>query len=848
MHSPITRSSNAAQSRKVHRFLLVSMLVSVAATLLPVSPSLARSPKAAEIQRIKELCRQEGLEIVHEATAQCSHGEDPAPPGKDIKRDVQPVVPAPADEFGAAASGAKLAPGAPTFTCEGDGTTGFRTQVLYVRASDKADRYATYKASFVQWAWEADQIYRNSAQDTGGLRSIRFVHDSTCAPTILNIALSASGDDNLNNTINQLEDLGYNRSDRKYMIFMDANELCGVGTMVADDRPGQENWNNQGPDYARIDAGCWSGDIAAHEHMHTMGGVQNSAPHGSGGNHCTDEYDVMCYSDSPNYPSMQIACSTASRDWSRFDCNYDDYFHTNPPSGSYLATRWNTANNRFLVSGSGGSTGVLGCPDQSSEPDESFAVAAPLSLGTATSRALCEPSDQDWMYFQTAANQRYRVEIVSHAPAITPAIYVLAGNGKKVLASHVPASGGLAVVEFRTRTGGAHYIQVRNTPETFTAAATNVYGIKVSEAAPAGTAVGGMGYNAFGQVGGSPLEQVKATPSISFNASSVQVAGGLFHSVAVMSDATVRTWGWNAYGQLGNGTTIDSAAQVSPIGLTGVAGVSAGYLHTIAVKKDGTVWAWGWNGIGQVGDGTLNDRSVPVKVAGLTDIVEVSAGWFHNLALKRDGTVWAWGFNALSQLGDGTALDRRVPVKLNLATVTAVAAGGYHSLAALKDGTVRAWGYNAQVQLGDGSRTIRTIPTAVRYLTNVYRVSAGWTHSVALKNDGSVSAWGYNAQQQSGAPPAYIDRAWAGAVRCGTNTGCPKVAGTTNLGKIEWISAGSSLHNVALAGDGTVWSWGWNGVGQFGDGSLVDNFTATKALGVTASDVAAGFYHSLYTT
>ncbi len=843
MYGPTDLLPSASRMLRFRRLLLVTMLISVVATLAPAAPAAALSPKAAEAQRIKDLCRRNGLEVVEEATAQCSHGEDPPPHGKQIHKSVKPVSTAPAAEFGAAASeGTQLTPGAPTFTCDGDGTTGFRTQVVYVRASDRADRYANYKASFLQWAWEADQIYRTSAQDTGGLRRIRFVHDNTCTPTVLNLTLSAGGDDNLGATITQLQQAGYDRTDRKYMIFMDANVLCGVGTMVGDDRPGTENWNNQGPDYARIDSGCWSGDIAAHEHMHTMGGVQNSAPHGSGGNHCTDEYDVMCYSDSPNYPSMQIACPTTSRDWSRFDCNYDDYFHSSPPAGSYLATKWNTANNRFLASDSGGSAPA--CPDQSSEPDETYAAARPLTTGVAAARAFCLAGDQDWMYFQATANQRYRVEIVNHAAPITPAIEVYAGNGRKVLASNVPAPGGHAVVELRSRTGGAHYVKVSNTPATFTPAVTNVYGVKVSDASQSGSSIGGFGYNAFSQLGGSPAEAIKALPGISFNASAVQVAGGLLHSAAAMSDGTVRSWGWNGYGQLGNGTMLDSTTQVQPTGLTGVASVSAGYLHTVALKKDGTVWAWGWNGVGQLGDGTTFDRTVPVKVAGLTDIVEVSAGWFHNLAIKRDGTVWAWGFNAFSMIGDGTTVDRPVPVKLGLTNVTSVAAGGYHSLATLENGTARAWGWNGYGQLGDRSRNTRAVPANVFGLTNTYRVSAGWTHSVALRNDGSVLAWGINAQQQAGGA-ASPDRVTPVTINCGTNAACPKVTGTQNLGKIAWISSNSSLHNLALAEDGTVWGWGWNALGQLGDGSLVDSGVAVKAV-TTANDIGAGFYHSLY--
>lgn len=838
------------QTHGAPRRLFVILLIGIAAGLAaPAAPAVAavnpagHDIPAAEKARIEQACMQHGLEVLEDTDARCTHGPDPAPPGKDIKRDVKPVAVSPAAESGAVDTTGLATPGAPTFACDGDGYSGFRTQVLYVRASSSPDRFATYRASFLQWAWEADQIYRASAMETGGLRRVRFVHDESCTPTIGNVVLSASGDDNLSNTINQLQDAGYNRTDRKYLIFMDANVLCGVGTMVVDDRPGADNWNNLGPDYGRIDAGCWSGDIAAHEHMHTMGGVQNSAPHASGGNHCTDEYDVMCYSDAPNYPALQVSCPTASRDWSRFDCNYDDYFNANPPAGSYLALKWNTANNRFLAADGGGPPPPP-CPDKALEPNEDFLSAGALVLGVSSGRALCALGDQDWMSFQTAANQRYRVEIVSAAGGITPRIEVFAGNGRKQLASYAPGSG-LASLEFRTRTGGAHYVRVSNTSANYAPSSSNVYQVRVQPAPATGTAIGGFGFNAYGALGPS-APVVQATPSLSFNVAAVQTSAGYLHSAAVLTDGTVRTWGWNGYGQLGNGTLVDSAAPVNP-GLTGVVSVSAGFAHTIALKSDGTVWAWGWNAVGHLGDGTYVDRATPVRVQGLSDVVEISAGWLHNLALKRDGTVWGWGYNELGALGNGDTVTRTIAVKAALPKATAVAAGGLHSLAVTDDGRVRAWGWNAQGQLGDGSRTPRTTPVVAINGASTYRVAAGYTHSVALNNDGTVRAWGENLNSQAGGAPSPA-RVLPTGVNCSADASCPKAGSGAGLGKIVWLSSGGGMHNAALAENGSVWTWGWNGVSQLGNGGTADSGTAVRAAGVWASDVAAGLSHSLYLT
>jgi len=227
------------------------------------------------------------------------------------------------------------------------GTDGNRVQALYVHASDVPDRYATLLPSFQQWAGVVDSVFVNSAAETGGVRHVRFVSDASCTVQVDDVTVSTTGDDDLSSTISELQSQGYNRTDRKYVMWVDSNVYCGIGTIKGDDTPGQSNANNIGPSYGRTDSGCWGGYTEAHELMHNLGGVQLSAPHSSGGWHCTDEYDRMCYRDSASL-TMTYPCGAAGENI--FDCNHDDYFSTAPDPTSYLGLHWDAANSSFLTS------------------------------------------------------------------------------------------------------------------------------------------------------------------------------------------------------------------------------------------------------------------------------------------------------------------------------------------------------------------------------------------------------------------------------------------------------------------------------------------------------------------
>lgn len=349
--------------------------------------------------------------VYRTASGHCTHGPDAPPPGVDIKKDTPPAVkaaapaedPARAEGPDGAPAGEKAVttpaldaaalprkadpqppaatpssaggrtaaqgPAGQTVQCDGDGATGNRVQVVYVHAPGQ-DRYAQYLPSFRKWAADADLIYSESARDTGGVRHIRYVTAADCTPTVLNIEVPASALAEFSATNRALAAKGLDRRDRKYMIFADSQVYCGIGTFAGDERPGQSNLSNFGPSYGRTDSGCWGGHTAAHELGHNLGAVNNSAPNTSRGAHCTDEWDVMCYSDTPYYPKMRTVCGDRAYE-NRLDCNHDDYFHTSPKPGSYLATHWNIADNQFLMGHKGNGPGPTPHPTPTPSPTPS---------------------------------------------------------------------------------------------------------------------------------------------------------------------------------------------------------------------------------------------------------------------------------------------------------------------------------------------------------------------------------------------------------------------------------------------------------------------------------------------
>ena len=220
---------------------------------------------------------------------------------------------------------------------------------MYLHEADQVSRYDELQPLLLNEVANVDDVFAMSAQKTDGGRRVRWVHNSSCAPMILEVAVpdGALGPD-FDQTMAALESQGYDKPDRKYLAFADANEFCGIGSMWLDDSP-TENFNDGGgTSHSRVDAACWSGETStpAHELLHNLGGVQEFAPNATPYGHCTDESDLMCYEDGSGVPMRLEVCAADQEPL--LDCKNDDYFTTREVAGSYLAIRWNTADSGFL--------------------------------------------------------------------------------------------------------------------------------------------------------------------------------------------------------------------------------------------------------------------------------------------------------------------------------------------------------------------------------------------------------------------------------------------------------------------------------------------------------------------
>ncbi|NDC90053.1 MAG: hypothetical protein EB075_14860, partial [Bacteroidetes bacterium] len=296
----------------------------------------------------------------------------------------------------------------------------------------------------------------------------------------------------------------------------------------------------------------------------------------------------------------------------------------------------------------------------------------------------------------------------------------------------------------------------------------------------------------------------------------------------------------------------------TPLTSTAIAGTSPSFpyqnvsnsynAHVLVIEPAGTVLAWGIGSSGCLGQGNTIQYSYPVRVKGpggsgyLTDVVAVATGGdtqysrYRSFAVKSDGTLWAWGSSdSTYPLGTGDTGDVYYPKQVKgpggtgyLQDIVAVFAGGggnsAHQYAIDKSGKVYVWGYVSPLHHG-GSNSI-SYPilcyqdNSSTLITGVVAAWVGGRSNVLLKEDGTLWGLGENGGSVLGSSSisTYFQRIHP------SHTNVVAISGGTNYGQ--------ALDNFSfLKNDGTVWSVGYNNMGQLGDGTTTNRSSPVQLKG-----------------
>ncbi|MCC7542974.1 MAG: hypothetical protein IT379_42555 [Deltaproteobacteria bacterium] len=338
----------------------------------------------------------------------------------------------------------------------------------------------------------------------------------------------------------------------------------------------------------------------------------------------------------------------------------------------------------------------------------------------------------------------------------------------------------------------------------------------------------------------------------------IDLAGGTWHSCAVLATGATWCWGVNTLGELGTGTAggFLDVPQATAVPMGGFSAVTAGNRHTCGLTPTGEVYCWGDNELSQLAMFAGAMSATPVRITLPGAATAVAAGRDHTCVIVG-GDVYCWGANDFHQTGYADTVPSpplATPWEVvQPSPAIGLALGTSHSCAVLASGEVTCWGSSVNGQAGQSMVPRRWQALPVEGITDAVSASAGHGHSCALHATGRISCWGSDTAGQRGDGGGFgtasptptmvsgIDDARLVAaggdhtctVRAGGATACWGASGrgatglgsttpdrdvptATLLGPTERMVAGTD-HTCAALLDGTLWCFGANDYGALGD-------------------------------
>jgi len=337
----------------------------------------------------------------------------------------------------------------------------------------------------------------------------------------------------------------------------------------------------------------------------------------------------------------------------------------------------------------------------------------------------------------------------------------------------------------------------------------------------------------------------------------VDVGGGYGAFIYVLlEDGSLYTCGYNNAGQCGVGSTAAipfltlSATDVSKIFSHPSNGEYSVDQNRLFIQKtNGKIYGTGHNLYGALGVGDFTNKTTWTEVTSLgtnvTKLFNLGATYGIAVALKSDGTIWITGANNDGVLGVGNTTN--INVFTDVTTQWAGVANGvldlkvsggfayYDSsqgirqsiimMITLSAGTIiKTCGNNTNGNLGNGTTTSSTSPVTPSNSDNV--------------KDIAIIGCGANCIKMLKTDNTLWSFGYNGQGQCGNGTTTQITTPTQVLTDVELIlNDGQTSHNYGYAIqsfvkklDKTLWSCGDNGYGQCGVGSIAATPSYAKVM------------------
>jgi alpha-tubulin suppressor-like RCC1 family protein len=291
-----------------------------------------------------------------------------------------------------------------------------------------------------------------------------------------------------------------------------------------------------------------------------------------------------------------------------------------------------------------------------------------------------------------------------------------------------------------------------------------------------------------------------------------------------------------------------------------------GTKHALALCANGNLYTWGYNGYGQLGLGDTSDRVRPtLSATGVTDFFyhETQGGGYYmydskSIIKKSDGYLYSCGYNGYGQLGiGGTAGTNSTWTQMTAAGTNPLFVGNFGNSYGMtvvqkSDKTIWMCGYNGYGTFGDsttaGPNQFTNVDSSWRSGNSNLLITGMWGGSgyaaptgQGYCNIGLLLDDGTNTVIRTAGANNWSSLGTGDTTNRYTAFTVTMPSGSGRIKKV--VQNPDAVGSVyALAENGNLYSWGYNGYGQLGFGDTTDRSTPT----LTNSGVTDIYYSCSY--